>query len=332
MRKLILELLRANGLEPVSGEKISEQLGVSRTAIWKHIQALKDEGYQIESVQKRGYILREAPNRLFPQEINNCLQTKWLGRSVCYEDCVGSTNNVAKSIANQGCENGLLVVAEEQGAGKGRLSRGWISPHAKGIWFSVVLKPPFLPQEASKCTLLAAVAVVKAVNKIKGVEAAIKWPNDILLNGRKLVGILTEMNAEFGHINYIVIGTGINTHGEPEDYPDDVRDIAISVADVAEEPVSRVQLLADILKNMEDLYELVCAEGFVPVLAEWRKYSCTLGQEVKVIAPDMTYFGTAIDIDEDGLLIVRKTSGELEKVVAGDVSIRPAATKNNAYA
>ena len=332
MRKLILELLRANGLEPVSGEKISEQLGVSRTAIWKHIQALKDEGYQIESVQKRGYILREAPNRLFPQEINNCLQTKWLGRSVCYEDCVGSTNNVAKSIANQCCENGLLVVAEEQGAGKGRLSRGWISPHAKGIWFSVVLKPPFLPQEASKCTLLAAVAVVKAVNKIKGVEAAIKWPNDILLNGRKLVGILTEMNAEFGHINYIVIGTGINTHGEPEDYPDDVRDIAISVADVAEEPVSRVQLLADILKNMEDLYELVCAEGFVPVLAEWRKYSCTLGQEVKVIAPDMTYFGTAIDIDEDGLLIVRKTSGELEKVVAGDVSIRPAATKNNAYA
>lgn len=332
MRKLILELLRANALEPVSGEKISEQLGVSRTAIWKHIQALKDEGYQIESVQKRGYILREAPNRLFPQEINNCLQTKWLGRSVCYEDCVGSTNNVAKSIANQGCENGLLVVAEEQGAGKGRLSRGWISPHAKGIWFSVVLKPPFLPQEASKCTLLAAVAVVKAVNKIKGVEAAIKWPNDILLNGRKLVGILTEMNAEFGHINYIVIGTGINTHGEPEDYPDDVRDIAISVADVAEEPVSRVQLLADILKNMEDLYELVCAEGFVPVLAEWRKYSCTLGQEVKVIAPDMTYFGTAIDIDEEGLLIVRKTSGELEKVVAGDVSIRPAATKNNAYA
>lgn len=332
MRKCILELLRASGLEPVSGEKISEQLGVSRTAIWKHIQALKDEGYQIESVQKRGYILREAPNRLYPQEINSCLQTKWLGRSVCYEDCVGSTNNVAKSLANAGCENGLLVVAEEQGAGKGRLSRGWISPHAKGIWFSVVLKPPFLPQEASKCTLLAAVAVVKAINSIKGVKAAIKWPNDILLNGRKLVGILTEMNAEFGHINYIVIGTGINTHGEPEDYPEDVRDIAISVADVAEEPVSRVQLLADILKNMEDLYELVCAEGFAPILSEWRKYSCTLGQEVKVIAPDMTYFGTALDIDEEGLLIVRKTDGELEKVVAGDVSIRPASAQNNAYA
>ncbi|MBQ5600852.1 MAG: HTH domain-containing protein, partial [Phascolarctobacterium sp.] len=159
MRNSILELLRASGLEPVSGEKISEQLGVSRTAIWKHIQALKDEGYQIESVQKRGYILREAPNRLYPQEISSHLKTKWLGHSVCYDDLLPSTNNVAKSIANAGCENGLLVIAEEQGAGKGRLSRGWVSPHAKGIWFSVVLKPPFLPQEASKCTLMAAVAV-----------------------------------------------------------------------------------------------------------------------------------------------------------------------------
>jgi BirA family biotin operon repressor/biotin-[acetyl-CoA-carboxylase] ligase len=140
------------------------------------------------------------------------------------------------------------------------------------------------------------------------------------------------MNAEFGHINYVVIGTGINTHGEPEDYPEDVRDIAISIADVATEPFTRVELLADILKNMEDLYELACEQGFAPVLEEWRKYSCTLGQEVKVIAPDMTYYGTAIDIDEEGLLIVKKTDGELEKVVAGDVSIRPAAAKNNAYA
>lgn len=331
MRKRILELLRASGLEPVSGEKISELLGVSRTAIWKHIQALKDEGYQIESVQKRGYILREAPDKLYPQEITSHLQTKWLGRSICYEDSVGSTNNVAKSIANVGCDNGMLVVAEEQGAGKGRLSRGWISPYAKGIWFSVVLKPPFLPQEASKCTLLAAVAVVKAINGIKGVQAAIKWPNDILLNGRKLVGILTEMNAEFGHINYVVIGIGINTNAAPDDYPEEVRDIAVSVADAAKEPFTRVQLLADILKNIEELYEQACAEGFAPILAEWRKYSCTLGQEVKVIAPDMTYYGTALDIDGEGLLIVRKTDGELEKVVAGDVSLRPAAAKISAY-
>ena len=179
---------------------------------------------------------------------------------------------------------------------------------------------------------MAAVAVVKAINKIAGVHAAIKWPNDVLLLGRKLVGILTEMNAEFGHINYVVIGTGINTNATPDDYPDEVKSLAVSVCDAATEPFTRVQLLCDILKNMEDLYETAVKEGFGPVLDEWRKYSCTLGQEVKVIAPDMTYYGTAVDIDEEGLLIVRKENGALEKVVAGDVSIRPAAAKGSAYA
>lgn len=331
MRKKILELLRKSGERPLSGEEISRQLEVSRTAIWKHIQTLKNEGYDIESVPKKGYILKESPNRLFPQEVLSRLQTRWLGHNICYRDSIDSTNTLAKGLANEGCPNGLVVVAEEQGAGKGRLSRGWISPYAKGIWFSVVLKPPFLPQEASKCTLLAAVAVVKAVNKIAGVHAAIKWPNDILLMGRKLVGILTEMNAEFGHINYVVIGTGINTNATPDDYPEDVKDIAVSVADAATEQFTRVDLLCDILKNMEDLYEKALLDGFAPILEEWRKYSCTLGQEVKVMAPDCTYFGKAEDIDEDGLLIVRKVDGTLEKVMAGDVSIRPAAAKNGAY-
>lgn len=331
MRKKILELLRKSGERPLSGEEISRQLEVSRTAIWKHIQTLKNEGYDIESVPKKGYILKESPNRLFPQEILSRLQTRWLGHNICYRDSIDSTNTLAKGLANEGCPNGLVVVAEEQGAGKGRLSRGWISPYAKGIWFSVVLKPPFLPQEASKCTLLAAVAVVKAVNKIAGVHAAIKWPNDILLMGRKLVGILTEMNAEFGHINYVVIGTGINTNATPDDYPEDVKDIAVSVADAATEQFTRVDLLCDILKNMEDLYEKALLDGFAPILEEWRKYSCTLGQEVKVMAPDCTYFGKAEDIDEDGLLIVCKVDGTLEKVMAGDVSIRPAAAKNGAY-
>lgn len=331
MRNRVLELLRASGDKAISGEEIARQLDISRTAVWKHIQTLKNDGYEISSVQKQGYILNTIPNRLYPQEIMAHLQTKWLGHAVCYEDLVASSNNLAKQLANEGCPDGLIVVAEEQGAGKGRLSRGWISPHAKGIWFSVVLKPTFLPEEASKCTLMSAVAVVKAINKIKGVKAAIKWPNDILLNGRKLVGILTEMNAEFGHINYIVIGIGINTNATPDDYPEEVKHLAISVADAAEEPFTRVEILCDILKNMEELYEKACAEGFAPVFEEWRQLSCTLGQEVKVIAPDMTYFGTAIDIDEQGLLVVRKVDGSMEKVVAGDVSIRPAASKDGAY-
>ena len=150
------------------------------------------------------------------------------------------------------------------------MSRGWFSPFARGVWFSVVLKPPFMPQEASKCTLLAAIAVVKAVNKYKGVQASIKWPNDVLLDGKKLVGILTEMSAEFGRINYIVIGTGINVNVPKEMVPEELRATAVSLADVAREPISRVELLADVLGYMEELYEKVLHEGFKPVLEEWK--------------------------------------------------------------
>ena len=174
--------------------------------------------------------------------------------------------------------------------------------------------------------------LIKAINKYKGVHAVIKWPNDVLLNGRKMVGILTEMSAEFGHINYVVIGTGINVNVPPEIIPEEIRPLAVSLQDAAEEPVRRVDVLADYLKNIEELYELVLAQGFKPVFDEWRKYTNTLGQAVKVMAPDETYTGTAVDIDEEGLLVVRRDDGTLTKVIAGDVSIRPAAAKDGAYA
>ncbi|MFQ9936070.1 MAG: biotin operon repressor, partial [Phascolarctobacterium faecium] len=164
MRERILEILRSKMPAPVSGEVLSQELAVSRTAIWKHIQALKNEGYTIESVPKKGYILKEVPDRLKPAEVVANLKTKWLGHHIHYCELTTSTNELAKRLAGEGCEDGLVVIAEEQNSGKGRLSRGWFSPFARGVWFSVVLKPPFMPQEASKCTLLAAIAVVKAVN------------------------------------------------------------------------------------------------------------------------------------------------------------------------
>lgn len=331
MRKQILELLRKNMPHPVSGEEISSQFGVSRTAIWKHIQALKAEGYDIESIPKKGYILRGTPDKLNPEEIEAALKTKWLGHSIRYCESINSTNELAKTVANEGCPDGLLAIAEEQVSGKGRLSRGWFSPYGHGVWASVVLKPPFLPQEAPKCTLMAAIAVVKAINKYKGVNASIKWPNDVLLNGKKMVGILTEMNAEFGKVNYIVIGTGINVNVPREMIPEELQDLAISVADAAAEPVRRIDILADYLKNLEDLYETVLAKGFGTVFEEWRKYNNTIGQEVKVISLGDIYYGKAIDIDPEGLLIVQKKDGTIEKVIAGDVSIRPAHAKGNRY-
>jgi BirA family biotin operon repressor/biotin-[acetyl-CoA-carboxylase] ligase len=324
MRKQILDILRARMPQAVSGEELSGQLGVSRTAIWKHIQALKNEGYIIDSVVKRGYILRQIPDKLLPDEVEARLKTKWLGRTIVYKDSLRSTNELAKQLAGEHCVNGLTVVAEEQVSGHGRLQRGWFSPYGHGCWVSVVLTPPFLPQEAAKCTLMAAVAVVQAINKYPGVHAVIKWPNDVLLNGKKMVGILTEMSAEFGKINYIVIGTGININVPKEMVPPELRATAVSLQDAAKEKVSRLQVLIDYLQNLETLYEVVLQEGFKPVFDLWRQYSGTLGQRVKVIAPDAVYCGLAEDIDRDGLLIVRKDDGSLEKVIAGDVSIRPA--------
>ena len=187
-----------------------------------------------------------------------------------------------------------------------------------------------MPSEASKCTLLAAVAVVRAINEYTGVKAGIKWPNDILIDGKKMVGILTEMNAEFGHINYIVIGTGININIPKENLSDDLKDIVASLADVTTKKINRAELLALILKNIEEFYELALTEGFGPILDEWRWWSTTLGKEVKVVAPNETYIGKALDIDEEGLLIVDR-GGEKVKVIAGDVSIRSAQPEGGKY-
>lgn len=319
-----MELLRKNIGQPVSGEEMSQKLSISRTAIWKHIQNLKHSGYDIRAVYKKGYTLYSSPDLLLPNEILTKLTTKSLGRNIIYQTSVDSTNNIAKKAAFDGCEHGTIVVAEEQVGGKGRLARGWFSPLGRGIWFSLVLRPPFLPQEAPKFTLLMAVALAQAFEKYPEVKIAIKWPNDILLNERKLVGILTEMNAEMEAINYIVIGTGINVNVPKDIAPQDIQDKLVSLADVCSNAIDRVKLLTVILKELEELYEKVLQEGFSFVLDRWREYSVTLGGKVKVIAPGETFVGLAKDIDESGALVVEKDDGTSQKVLAGDVSIRAA--------
>lgn len=256
------------------------------------------------------------------QKFNSLLKTKWLGQNLCYEECVDSTNKVAKQLGVKNAPNGLVVLAEEQNAGKGRLGRGWFSPKGKGLWFSVLFRPKFVPEEAPKCTLMAAAAVAKAINKICGVDAKIKWPNDILLNNKKLVGILSEMNAEYGKLNFVVIGIGINTNVDKSDFPDDVKDIAISLHTEATKEFGRELLLAEILQELEIKIEQAEKEGFENIFQEWRQMTCTLNKDVKVIAQDETYFGRAIDIDAGGMLIVERKDGKRVKVVAGDVSIR----------
>ena len=324
MRSAILQILKDKSPEPVSVEDLAKKLGITRTAIWKHIQALKKEGYEIEAYTKKGYVLTGVPDKLLPAEIGQHLHTEFIGRHIAYEETVVSSNEVLKKLAGQGAVDGTICVAEEQTGGKGRLRRGWFSPKGKGLWFSVLLKPTFLPQDAPQMTLLSAVAVVRAIREICHVDARIKWPNDVLLSGRKLVGILTEMSAEFGHINYLVIGIGINVCVPKEMVPEDLRESAVSIEDVCGCHVDRAALLAKVLDYMEEYYEIACKQGFAPIFDQWRKFSATLGKQVKVISPNKIYTGTAVDIDETGALLVRKEDGTTETVLAGDVSIRPA--------
>lgn len=317
----ILELLRSVGGGSISGEEIAKKIGVSRTAVWKHIHALEKAGYEIVSYPRRGYTLVQAPDLLLAQEILPFLSTRHIGQAIFHFDEIPSTNNEAKRRAQRGAVAGTVVVAEAQSAGRGRLSRGWFSPKGKGIWFSLILRPYFLPQEAPKCTLMAAVAIVRAMRKF-GAEVVIKWPNDILYRGKKLVGILTEMSAEMERINYIVVGAGINVNTRQEDFPDDLQEIATSLSIIKGRPVSRLKLFVEILSTMEELYFDVEMNGFSDVLREWRKYAVTLGQEVNVIGVNETFSGTAVDIDEDGALLIDTAEG-YRRVLAGDVSIRP---------
>lgn len=321
MRNSILELLRNHGSEYLSGEEISRRLSISRTAVWKHIQALKQAGYQIESHTRLGYRLLTVPDRLRPEEIIPYFTTNWLGKKILYFNETGSTNVEGCTAALSGAPEGTIVIAEAQNSGKGRLARGWYSPFAKGIWLSVVLRPKFRPYDAPKCNLMAAVALEKAIFRQIGVHCGIKWPNDLLYEGKKLVGIITEMNADFDMINYIVIGMGLNVNIQPEDIPDELKSVATSLAIIQGSPVDRKQLLAKILEELETIYEKIGREGFGPLLDEWRKRSITLGKIVDVYGFDQQFSGKAIDIDEDGALLIERETG-IEKVLAGDVSIR----------
>ena len=232
-----------------------------------------------------------------------------------------STNEEAKKIAREGAEEGTIVVAEEQTGGRGRLTRSFYCPFAKGIWFTLILRPKFFPMEASKCTLMAAVGVCRGIRRLGLQDAGIKWPNDILYHGKKLVGILTEMSASMEKIDYIIIGAGINTGMKKSEFPELFRESATSF--LAEGiDVSRKDLLAAILAELEKEYEIAQTQGFDKVLEDWKALSVTLGQDVRVIMGEENYTGKAVDIDKDGCLLV-DTGEKVERVIAGDVSIRP---------
>jgi len=299
----------------LSGDQISHRLGISRQALWKHIQEIRDLGYDIVAVPHLGYRLASLPNRLFPSEISWHLNTKFIGKKIYYFDVLPSTMDMATELGIKGAPEGTLVLAEAQAQGRGRLGRSWLSPKYKGIYMSLILKPNILPNSAPVLTLLSAVSICEAIKEFAGLDIRIKWPNDLLLSNKKLGGILTELNAEMDATRFIVIGIGLNVNNEKKTLPSG----ATSLKEQKEENINRIGLLQEILRKLEANYLLFQEEGSPPIIEKWRNYSLTLGKRVKISCHKEHREGEAIDIDTDGGLLIRKDSGLVEKIMAGDV-------------
>lgn len=318
--ELVLAFLAEAADDVVSGEAISDKLGLTRAAVWKHVEALRGQGYRIDAVASRGYRLVEVPDRLRALELRPLLNTHDVGQVLHCHESVGSTNDEAKALADADAGHGEVVVAEAQTEGRGRRGRGWVSPPRRNVAFSVILRPDELPpSRAPELTLVAAVAVCDALRH-SGVQAGIKWPNDVLVGERKIAGILTEMSAESDRVHWVVVGVGVNVNARQEDFPPELRREATSLLLERGHPAPRALFLAACLSALEGWYDRHAEEGFAPIRQAWRERSVTLGREVAVRTDGADVAGLAEDIDETGALLVRTPSG-LVRVTSGDVAL-----------
>lgn len=322
MKNKVLKILKSGKDTFVSGEKISEELGVSRAAVWKYINQLKEDGYEVEAISRKGYRIMSAPDILTYEEVVGLLNTDHVGKNIIYYDTIGSTNSKAKELAEKGQEHGTVVISEEQTSGRGRLGRNWVSPKQKGIWMSIILRPNIVTENIAQITLLGAAAVQKAIAEM-GIITGIKWPNDIVLNNKKVCGILTEMSGEIDHINYIVMGIGINVNLEQEDIPLELKDMATSLKIGSGKFVDRKLLLANVLNNFEELYNEFEKHGDIKEIIEiCRKNSILINREIQLINKGEISTAKAIDISDDGELVIENQQGKVQYIVSGEVSIK----------
>lgn len=317
--KLLRMLSEAEGY--VSGQRLCEELNVSRTAVWKNINRLKEEGYVIEAVQNRGYCLKERPDVINAQEIKSRLHTKYWGQETMFFEEVDSTNNVAKKMAEEGAPHGRLVIAENQNAGKGRRGRTWSSPEGTGIWMTFILRPQISPQAASMLTLVAAMAVRKAIYLETGLETVIKWPNDIVAGGKKICGILTEMSAELEWINYVVVGIGINANIRK--FPDEISDKATSLILETGRTVDRSRMVSAYGNAFEEYYNRFLETGNLALLKdEYNSSLANFHNQVRVLDTAGEFVGISKGINDAGELVVTDDEGTERIVRSGEVSVR----------
>ena len=321
LKDQLLQHLKDRKGDWISGELLSTRMGVSRTAVWKQITRLKEEGYAIKSSPKKGYLFKKASDKLLPNEIREGLETNILGRvEILYFETIDSTNRKARDLADGGAAEGTLVLSEAQTKGRGRKGRTWYSPPEGGIYISLILRPLISPAEAPKFTLLTAVALAEAIVSLTGLSIDIKWPNDILINGKKLAGILTEMSTEMDAVNYIVVGLGLNVNTPA--FPVEIGQIATSIRIETGESFPRVMIIQEYLKRYEDYYDIYQKTGFDAVINRWKDLSNIIGKKVEVEVIGKRFIGEALDIDGDGALVLKDDQGGIHRIVSGDIALR----------
>ena len=316
----VLAALKESG-DYVSGQELCGQLSVSRTAVWKAVSKLKEEGYEIDSVPNRGYCLLTAPDAMTEAEIRSYLHTEQMGQNlVCFDD-TDSTNIQAKLLAEKGAPHGTLVCSDQQTKGRGRRGRAWNSPPGEAIYMSLLLRPGIRPEHASMLTLVMGMAVADAINELMDDSlAGIKWPNDVVLKGKKVSGTLTEMSAEMDCIHYVVIGTGINVNTQK--FPEELNQ-ATSLRLTTGRNFRRAELIALCMKYFEKYYGLFEETEDLSLLTdEYNRLLVNQNQEVRVLEPENEYTGLALGINNQGELLVRREDGHVEEIYAGEVSVR----------
>ena len=317
----ILSALRANP-DGVSGAQLAEQLAISRAAVWARMDDLRQAGYDIAASPHFGYRLVSAPDALHADDLLARLgKIKIVGRDIQVFQETSSTNDVVEKLARDGVPEGVAVFAESQTKGRGRLGRKWLSPAHKGLWFSVLLRPHFHPQETTQLTVISATALRRAIKTVCGIEADIKWPNDILIGGKKVAGILTEMSAEMDRVRHVILGIGVDVNQDATEFPAELRKIATSLKIEAGEEISRAELAVEMLRELDFDYARVCGGEFSAVADEWEGACVTIGKNVRVHVGDRKFRGHAESLDDDGALRVRTEHGLLERVIGGDVML-----------
>ena len=317
----ILSALRANP-GGVSGAQLAEQLKISRAAIWARIEELRRLDYDIEAGPHFGYRLISSPDALHADDLLARLgKTKIIGRDIQVFEQTTSTNDVMEKLARDGVKEGVVVFAETQTKGRGRLGRKWISPERKGLWFSVLLRPDLRPQEATQLTVASATALRRAIQSGTGLKPEIKWPNDILIGGKKVAGILTELSAEVDRVRHIILGIGVDVNLDAGELPAELRKIATSLKIETGEMISRAELAVEILRELDFDYARICGGEFPAVADEWESGCVTIGKNVTVHIGDRKIRGRAESLDDDGALLLRTEHGHLERIIGGDVTL-----------